>query len=292
MRAIVRVLKTPDSAAAVLSYVYRQRRGDDDVSRSEVVAWEGAAVGGLIAGDARFDALAFTSRCPAGECPVCHAVISAEADVAGIENKLMKSGHSWAARFAPGRAHVVIVHKKDNDCSHPHAHVIIERYGPEGTVVHFSRADLREMVGMRFTTEFQAVRPDGSPSPHRGAAPVYPHARRLAAREVAELLLQGETWDTLVARKIITPARMRDGEIVSFVYDEKRLRVATVERLADGARKRRATAEALATKARANALAENAKKLMSRGLCDLVEVVDEIATAEPTLPSSRGRGAR
>lgn len=287
MRAIVRVLKTPDSASAVLSYVYRQRRVENEVSRSEVVAWEGAAVGGVIVGDACRDAAAFTSRCPAGKRSVGHAVISAEADEAGIENKLMKSGHSWAARFAPGRAHVVIVHKKDRDCSHPHAHVIYERYGPEGTVVHFSRADLREMVGMKFTDQFQAVRPDGSPSPYRGAAPVYPHARRLAAREVAELLLKGETWNSLLQKKVITPCRVREGEVTSFLFNEKRLRVATVERLVDGERKRRTTAQG---KAQARELGEQAKRMMRGGIGDLIDQMEEVAHAEPTqAPPRRSR---
>jgi len=281
MKAIVRVLKRPGSARALLRYCYRKRQRDDAVSKREVSAIESICYSGYITGDPAVDGVIFESRCRRGFSESQHVVISAEKKEEGVNAKLLKAGHEWARRFAPRRSYVVVVHSSDVEGSHPHAHLIVENYGPKGTGLKFSRADLREMAALTFTQEFQAVRFAGSPSPTKGAAQVYPHARRLMAREVAELLLKNETWGSLLGKKLIVPAREKNGKPMSFIYREQRLRVATVERLVATERARRAQRE-VATMAR------KAARRGIGGLFDLVgESVDEMSVSSEK-PKTRG----
>lgn len=281
MNAILRILAQPGSVDALLRYCYRQRRRDDAVTRAEVAALEMWAEAGILIGDASIDAEVFKSRKKPGKRAAHHVVISAKSDEPGIEKKLLRAARQFCRRYARGRSYVIVIHKSDRPECHPHCHIILESYGELGTALRFSRADVREMAAMSFTREFEAVRSDGSVSPNRGASPVYPHARHLVAREVALRLLNGETWDSLIAKKEISPARVKHGKIMSFVYREQRLRVATVERLLVIERQRRMEKSV-------DALMATSSRVTSRSLTGMFDDLAEAVTADDVSAKSKG----
>lgn len=230
--AVCRVLPVPASAAGVLRYCYRQRKGDSARDRAGVLAVAGHSEGGVLFGDARLDAEVLKSRCPPGKNAVKHVLISPEKNDPDVVKRLLRAGQHWCQRFAPGRSFVLIVHNPDKDSPHIHLHIVVENYNNE-KAIHGGKAAALDMVGMRFTDAFAAVREDGSPSPSRGASKVYPHAPDLKAQEVVQLLDGGETWDSLKAKGVVADAPLRKGYKVAncFIYQGKRIRFATAERL-------------------------------------------------------------
>lgn len=268
----------PRSARTTLAYVYREAE-----NKGDVIAIEGRlSGGGVITGNARLDAIALASRAPVGKSEVGHYTLAAEGSGPEVTQKLLRAAHAWAARYAPGRGYVLIVH--DN-----HVHIIVELYDDKGRALYIDDDQYEAMKRLEFTTEFESN--DQTPNPSR--ARFDPKAQGAQARALALRLVDGKTsWETLLKTGEITPARVNDkGEVMSFTCRqadgrEIRVRVSTVQAFIERERKKRAQGEA---KAKAAALGEHAKKIMSKGLGDLINQVDEIAQGEPTPTPSKVR---
>lgn len=91
---------------------------------------------------------------------------------------------------------------------------------------------LSRLHDFAWTRAFESGRGQGK----RKALTVYPHARKLAVRDLAEQLIKSDgtvdlaRWDGLQTSGIITDFRIRkDGSPVSFEFNGKRIRVTTLQ---------------------------------------------------------------
>jgi hypothetical protein len=278
----------PRSAKRTIAYALREAAG---ANKCDVVAVEGRGPGGgELFGDAALDAIAFSSQAPAGKSEVGHYVLAAEDEASPeVTAGLLRAGHAWAAKYLDDdRGYLLVAHGQ-------HLHIIPEMYNSAGRAFYVDDDLYERMKKLEFTNEFQAN--DQTPNPNRRTydpKAVRSRAHTLALRLLAEGTKTGETWERLKDIKEISAGRAKDGKTTSFDYKEEdgrllRISVANVEEHLERERKRRATAELKVTKAKVAALGEESKKLMSRGLGDLVDVVDEIATAEP-VPQAQTKG--
>jgi hypothetical protein len=285
----------PRSAKRTIAYALREGTGAD---KDPVLAVEGRAPGGgAIFGDAKLDAIAFASRAPVGKSEVGHYLLAAEGDPSPeVTAKLLRACHAWAEKYLDDdRGYLLVAHRQ-------HVHVMPEMYGAAGRAFYVDDDLYMRMKMLEFTTEFEAN--DQTPKPDRprrtfDLKAVNSRANVLALRLLAEEATPGKTtWQRLKDIKEISSGRVKGGEATSFDYKEEdgrllRISVANVEAHMERERKRRVTAEAIATKAKAGqaaALGEQAKKMMSKGIGGMFEELEQVAQGDPTpVQAPRGR---
>ena len=112
-----------------------------------------------------------------------------------------------------------------------HAHLLIPNSDNRRTL-QLTRKVLKQLQGFEWTTALASGRGKGQ----RKALPVYPHARQLDVRDLAQLLLDesGEVrdtvWDHLAAVGAISNVRARkDGSPISFEFRSRRIRFETLK---------------------------------------------------------------
>lgn len=276
----------PRSARRTFSYVLGEGAGKN---AHAVTAVEGRGPGGTaLFGDARLDSIAFASRAPVGRSEVGHYTLAAAGEGSPAKRLgLLRAGHAFARAYLDDdQGYMLVVHKDQ------HVHIIPELYNAAGRAFYVDDDLYAAMKRLEFTNEFQAN--DQTPNPNRRMFD--PKAVNSLASAFARRILDGKTsWEKLLRDKEIAPCKVKDGQMTSFECTDARgrllgIKVATVEAHVERERKRRADAEVRNTKAKAAALAENAQRMMGKGLGDLIDVVDEIATSEPTqAPAPHGR---
>jgi hypothetical protein len=163
-------------------------------------------------------------------CEVRHVILSTPRDTPRkvALQQLKKVAADWLKTYAPARPWMFGIHC---DTGVFHGHLAVSNVGPNGRPLKIQPHDVKDMAAMTFTSHATAAKGKGI----KGTK-LYTKARQLAVRELATLLVnpQGNLskpiWNELVSKGLISDFRSRsDGSLISFKYDAKRIRLATLQ---------------------------------------------------------------
>lgn len=231
MKAIVAVKPSPREPRRLLAHCYRTHgRGGNEVSSPDRVVEIVGNVEGVITRSARIDAQSLISNHHGKGRWLRHVVLSAE-DCSDQEQRtvcferLKKMVEDFVATFAPGATYLAVLHR---DRLHPHAHVLVCN-SVNGRTIDWQPSTLRRMQDMGWTVHAAPGRGSGQGK----AVDVYPLSKNLTASKVAALNQQ--QLRELITAGTIKIARVNArGQVTSITYDNKRIRLTTIQRLALG----------------------------------------------------------
>lgn len=168
-------------------------------------------------------------------CQVRHVVFSTPK---GMETKQAKASltrvcRDWIAAYAPDRNWLFGFH---NDNGILHGHLAVANLGPDSKPLKFRPHVVVAMSEMAFTKHAISAKGKG-----KIGLPIYTKTRKkLLVQELAAALLdtngniQPKAWDQLEGQGLITEFRTRkDGSLISFIYQGKRIRLSTLQRYID-----------------------------------------------------------
>ncbi len=135
----------------------------------------------------------------------------------------------WLATYAPARRWIMGFQRHNGV---EHLHVAVANVGEDGTPLDLDPYKVLDMAAMKFTTHAVSAKGRGV---GQGTGKVYSKPRKSSARDLAEALAPdlkaGTVLDRLVLRHpgVGAPRYRKDGSLISFEFDGKRIRLATVD---------------------------------------------------------------